>query len=64
MVKFGNHIIFIDTTYSTNMHDFNLVTVMVTDESGEGLPALWSISNREDCLILTQLFRFVQKRIG
>ena len=39
MVKFGNHIICIDITYSTNTYDFNLQveTVMVVDEFGEGL---------------------------
>ena len=37
---------------------------MMVDEFGEGLSVLLGISNREDCLMLTQLFRFVQKRIG
>ena len=46
------------------MYDFNLVTVMVVDEFGEGLPVLWGISNREDRSMLTQLFRFVKKCVG
>ena len=37
---------------------------MVVGKLCESFPVLWSISNREDCLMLTQLFRFVQKCIG
>ena len=44
MVKFGNNI---DTTHGTNMYDFNLLTLMVMDEFGEGLPVLWAICNRK-----------------
>ena len=36
--KFGEHLICIDSTHGTNGYDFNLITVMVVDEFGEGFP--------------------------
>ncbi len=37
-----------DTTHGTNMYDFNLLSVVVLDEYGEGIPVAWMISSRED----------------
>ena len=39
------------------MYDFYLITIVVVDEFGEGIPVGWAISNREDGCILTQFFK-------
>ena len=35
------------------MYDFYLITIVVVDEFGKGIPVGWAISNREDGCILT-----------
>ena len=45
--KFGNLGVCCDSTHGTNAYDFNLVTLMVVDEFGEGQPIGWMISNHE-----------------
>ena len=49
----GDCIICIDATHNTNMYDFYLITIVVVDELGEGIPVGWAIRNREDGCILT-----------
>ena len=41
-------------TYGVNIYDFMLITVLVIDEYGEGIPVAWAISNREDTAMLVQ----------
>ena len=53
-----------DSTHGTNGYDFNLITVMVIDEYGEGYPAAWCISNREDQLLLINFFVSLKERVG
>ena len=64
MMEFGNKIICIDATHNTNMYDFYLITIVVVDEFGEGIPVGWALSNREDGCILTQFFKNIHKRTG
>ncbi len=64
MCMFGSKCICIDTTYGTNMYDFYLVTIIVVDEFGEGIPVAWAISNREDTTTLLQFFKAVKDRTG
>ena len=65
MKNFGHkRIVCIDSTHCTNSYDFSLVTVLVTDEFGEGYPVGWCLSNREDQLILQQFFSAMKKRVG
>ena len=52
--KFGCTAVCIDCTHGTNAYDFNLTTILVIDEYGEGLPVGWMISNREDKQMLTE----------
>ena len=42
-----------DATHGTNMYEFHLVTVLVIDEFGEGVPVAWAISNKEDFCALS-----------
>ena len=62
--KFGGDIICIDSTHGTNMYDFFLVTILVIDEYGEGLPVAWMISNREDAMALNVFFTTIKNACG
>ena len=62
--QFGTNVICIDGTHGTNGYNFTLVTVMVVDEYGEGLPVAWCISNREDYTVLVNFFRAIRNRVG
>ena len=62
MQKFGNNIVCIDTCYNTNIYDFNLVTIVVRDEYGEGIPVAWAVSNRKDTCLLVQLLKCLKER--
>lgn len=46
-----------DATHSTNHYSFKLVTVLVLDDFGEGIPVAWLISNKEDGVTLVELLR-------
>ena len=46
----GGNIICMDATHGTNVYDFQLITVLVVDSLGEGIPVAWAISNSEDGL--------------
>lgn len=62
--KFGNTTICMDSTHGTNMYNFNLVTVVVVDDYGEGIPVAWCLSNRMDTLILCEFLKEVKSRTG
>ena len=64
MVKFGNNIVCLDATHGTTMYDFLLITVVVVDEYGEGVPIAWALSNREDKSVLVQFLKSVKTRVG
>ena len=64
MEKYGNDVICIDSTHSTNMCDFLLITIMVIDNYGEGIPVAWAISDKEDACTLVQFFKPLYKRVG
>ena len=49
----GSSVVCVDSTHGTNMYDFLLITILVLDEFGEGLPIAWAISNKEDTETLT-----------
>ena len=61
---FGSKVICIDATHSTNMYDFLLITVLVVDEFGEGVPVAWAISNREDTNTLSLFLEQLRLRSG
>ena len=59
---FGNDTICIDSTHGTNMYNFNLVTIVVIDEYGEGVPVGWMLSNREDAMAIIPFFTAIKAR--
>ena len=64
MIKFGNNIICLDATHGTTMYDFLLITAIVVDEYGEGVPIAWALSNREDKSVIVHFLKSVQARVG
>ena len=44
---FGYDTVYIDTTHDINIYHFNLITLVVIDEYGEGISEVWMLSNRE-----------------
>ena len=63
--KFGTgKVVCMDATHGTNENNFQLITVLVIDEFGEGVPAAWLISNREDQAVLIEFLKAVKKRTG
>jgi hypothetical protein len=64
MIKYGGKVICMDDTHGTNMYDFTLITVLVIDDHGEGIPVAWAISNRSDTALLTQFLKPLKARIG
>lgn len=64
MLQFGNgNMLCLDSTHGTNQYDFNLVTMMVVDDFGEGSPVAFMICNREDEVALTAFFKAIKARL-
>ena len=63
-MKYGKVCVCMDATHGTNMYDFNLITVLIIDEFGEGIPVAWAVSNREDVTLLVQFLRSIKNRTG
>ena len=62
--KYGGACICMDATHGTNMYDFKLITVLVQDDFGEGIPIAWAITNREDTLMLGEFLNAIKKTTG
>ena len=61
MKAFGDKL---DATHGTNHYDFKLVTVLVLDDFGEGIPVGWLLSNKEDGTVLKAFLRSLLARTG
>ncbi len=64
MKLFGDNIICVDATHGTNVYDFQVISIVVVDEFGEGFPAAWCICNREDQIALQDFFKQVYSHVG
>ena len=53
-----------DSTHGTNAYQFLLISVMVLDDYGEGIPVAWALSNQEDTGTLIQYLTAVKERVG
>ena len=62
--EFGNRAICVDSTHGTNQYNFLLITLLIIDEFGEGIPIAFAISNRETQLSLKVFFQAVHNRSG
>uniref|UniRef100_A0A1X7SSH9 MULE transposase domain-containing protein n=1 Tax=Amphimedon queenslandica TaxID=400682 RepID=A0A1X7SSH9_AMPQE len=54
--KFGNKVIWVDSTHSTTMYDFLLIMVMVIDDFNEGVTTAWTVTSCEDLSVLVEFF--------
>lgn len=64
LTKFGDNTVCIDATHGTNAYDFNLVTMVVIDDYGEGIPVAWAISNRQNTETLAIFLRALKEKSG
>ena len=60
----SNKVICVDATHGTTAYDFLLISLIVVDEFGEGFPAGWCFSNREDKTVLVNFFTHLKNRCG
>lgn len=51
-------------THGITQYDFLLISIVVIDDNGEGLPVAWAISNREDVTLLVEFLKAVHVRVG
>lgn len=62
--KFGGNVICMDSTHGTNAYQFLLISIMVLDDFGEGIPVAWAISNKEDTSSLVLYLTAVKEQVG
>lgn len=62
--KFGANIICVDSTHGLNNYDFELTTVMIIDEFGEGFPTAYMFTNRQDTYINEVFFNQIKEKVG
>jgi MULE transposase domain len=64
MLQFGTEkTVCLDATHGTNQYDFNMVTLMVIDDYGEGNPVAFMVCNREDETALNCFFSAIKARL-
>ncbi|XP_072399284.1 uncharacterized protein [Diabrotica undecimpunctata] len=64
LLQFSNNIVAIDSTHCLNAYDFELTTLVVVDEWGEGFPGACLLTNRKDTLIFELFFQTIKNKIG
>ena len=62
--NFGQNVIAIDNTHGLNPYDFELTTLVVLDEYGEGFPSACMFSNRKDTYIYFLFFSLIEQKCG
>ena len=62
--KFGHDTICIDSTHGINMCNFHVITVVVIEEYGEGIPVAWMLSNREDVMAINAFITALKEVCG
>lgn len=62
LIKFGNGAICVDSTHSTNQIGFLLVTILIVDEFGKGVPVAWFITKSEEESQLKKFFIAIKER--
>lgn len=62
--RFGTHVVAIDSTHGLNPYNFELTTLVVIDEWGEGFPGACMLTNRKDTVIFEVFFEKIKEKIG
>ena len=60
----NSNVVCVDATHGTNSYDFQLISLLVVDEVGEGFPAAWCLSNKEDQVAITNFFSAIKQNTG
>ena len=60
----GDKCICMVATYGVNMYAFMLISVLVIDEYGEGIPVAWAITNREYTTILIHYMKAIKQKVN
>lgn len=61
---FSCNIICIDSTHGLNSYDFELTTLLIVDEYGEGFPCACMFTNRKDTFVFQIFFEHIKEAIG
>uniref|UniRef100_A0A6P7GKQ4 Uncharacterized protein LOC114343590 n=2 Tax=Diabrotica virgifera virgifera TaxID=50390 RepID=A0A6P7GKQ4_DIAVI len=64
VMKFAQKFVCIDGTHGTNPYNFELTTLMVSDDFGEGIAVAYMISNRMDTTIYKIFFNCIKAALG
>jgi len=59
-----NHEVAMDSTHGTNAYDYQLTTLMIIDEHGEGFPAAFCFSNKVDEVAMSVFLSVCKENIG
>ena len=59
-----NNFVSIDATHSTTKYGLKIITAMIKDESGRGVPFAWCVSGKEDTNALFVFFKELRKKSG
>ncbi|XP_022169811.1 uncharacterized protein LOC111033408, partial [Myzus persicae] len=62
--KFSSGKLCIDSTHGTNQYNFNLTTIVVIDEFGEGYPAAFCVSTKIDEVHMSVFFSKIKEVVG
>ena len=60
----SQNVVCVDDTHGTNAYNFNLITLIVVDEYGEGFAVAWSICDKNNSESLVKFFDAVKKSTG
>ena len=63
LIFYSNDVVCMDATHGTNMYDFQLITLLVVDTYGEGIPVAWAISNHENTAHITKFLEVIKDRV-
>ena len=62
--KFGTEAVCMVSIHGTNMYDFFLITILILDDLGEGVPVGWIVCNWEDLAVIRQVLMKIKEKCG
>lgn len=62
--KFSNNVIGMDGSHGINRYNFLLQTLLILDYDGEGYPAAFAISNRNDKILIDVFLTCIKAEVG
>jgi len=62
LIRHAHKAVCVDSTHGTNHHKFLLVTLLIIDEFGSGIPVAWFITSSENQGTLLEFFQALKKK--